>query len=361
MMHRIRAVAGLALVAIWTSVALGQAPAPAVSSTEPAKAAPTEQTAVTVNGYRITKSEVEDKCDAVLKEQARGQAIPPGQRIQLLERLTPQILEALIDNRLLDEDAAKAKTTASDAELTTEMERLLRLHLVRTGATREEFEKQLQDQIGQSVKELVATRVANPDFKQSFLHQRHLKKKFAKELVVTEEAVKGRYEERLEREYSKPEMVQASHILIGTDAGVTDEDRAAALKKAETVLGEVRKPGADFAALAAEHSTCPSKAKGGDLGFFPRQGAMVEPFAAAAFTLKTGEITDVVETRFGYHIIKATNKKAAVVVSLKEASETIRQQLEAEKLGELRQGFVADLRKAAEITYPEGKTPPAAP
>ena len=88
---------------------------------------------------------------------------------------------------------------------------------------------------------------------------------------------------------------------------------------------------------------------------------MLEPFAAAAFALKTGEISDIVETRFGYHIIKVTDKKAAVVVPLERASETIREHLRAEKIGGLKQRHVADLRKTAEITYPESRTPQPAP
>ncbi len=219
----------------------------------------------------------------------------------------------------------------------------------------------MQDQLGIPLKEFLATRATDPNFRQSVLYARLLEKKYPKELLVTKEAIKARYEESLDRDYRKPAMVQASHILIGTDEAIAQEEKIAARKKAETVLAEARKPGADFAALAVQHSSCPSRTKGGDLGFFPREGAMVEPFAAAAFALKTGEITDIVETRFGYHIIKVTEKKAAVVVPLERASETIREQLKAEKIGNLKQRHVAELRKTAEITYPESKTPQRAP
>ena len=361
MMHRSRAVAGFALVALWTTVALGQSSPPASQSTEQEKAAPVERVAVTVNGHQITKSEADRRCDAVVKEQAQGRAVPPEQLAQLRARLGPQMLETLIDNRLLDEDVTKTQIKVTDTDLVGEMEKLLRAHLVRTGATRAEFEERLQDQLGIPLKEFLATRATDPNFRQAVLHARLLEKKHPKELIVTKEAIKARYEENLDRDYSKPAMVRASHILIGTDGAIAQEEKIAARKKAETALAEAKKPGADFVALAVQHSSCPSRTKGGDLGFFPREGAMVEPFAAAAFALKAGEISDLVETRFGYHIIKVTDKKAAVVVPLEQASETIREQLKAEKIGDLKQRHVAELRKTAEITYPESKTPQPAP
>lgn len=112
------------------------------------------------------------------------------------------------------------------------------------------------------------------------------------------------------------EQVRVSHILIRAadfepDVAETpnaqNEAKAAAVAKAEELLEQIRN-GADFEALAREHSSCPSAAKGGDLGFFPR-GRMVSNFEKVAFDLKVGEISDVVETIYGYHIIKVTDRK----------------------------------------------------
>ncbi|MFQ5820442.1 MAG: peptidylprolyl isomerase [Candidatus Heimdallarchaeota archaeon] len=87
--------------------------------------------------------------------------------------------------------------------------------------------------------------------------------------------------------------IRASHILVKTR------------EKAEEILEEL-KMGADFAKLAREHSECPSKKRGGDLGRFTR-GKMVKSFERAAFALKTGQFSDVVQTQFGYHIIRRTD------------------------------------------------------
>ncbi len=105
-----------------------------------------------------------------------------------------------------------------------------------------------------------------------------------------------------------PEKVQASHILISYKGASRDpkvtRTKEEAKKLTEKLLKEV-KSGTEFSKIAKEHSNCPSGKKGGDLGMFGRK-QMVPPFEKAAFSLKPGEVSDIVETRFGYHIIKRT-------------------------------------------------------
>jgi peptidyl-prolyl cis-trans isomerase C len=112
-----------------------------------------------------------------------------------------------------------------------------------------------------------------------------------------------------------------------------------------------------FAELARENSTCSSAEQGGDLGFFQREGQMVEPFAAAAFELEPGEISDVVETQFGFHVIQVTERKPATVVSLEEAAPMLRTQLELRRVQEQLDPLMAELRSGAEIDYAEGLEP----
>lgn len=110
------------------------------------------------------------------------------------------------------------------------------------------------------------------------------------------------------------EQVRVSHIQIkvadldpnvAERPNVQNEAKAAALAKAEELLEQLRN-GAAFEALAREHSSCPSAAKGGDLGFFPR-GRMFSHVEKVAFDLKVGEVSDILETIYGYHIIKVTD------------------------------------------------------
>ena len=124
--------------------------------------------------------------------------------------------------------------------------------------------------------------------------------------------IKAYYEQNQAR-YSQDEQRQASHILLKADG-----DKAAARAKAEAVLAEVKAAGADFAALAKKYSQDPgSAAQGGDLGLFAR-GAMVKPFEDAAFKLKEGEISGLVESDFGLHIIKLISIKGSKIKSFEE-------------------------------------------
>ena len=179
---------------------------------------------------------------------------------------------------------------------------------------------------------------------------------FRDRVELEEGSVAAYYDENLDK-YTEEEQVRASHILIGT-MGEDALSPEAAKAKAEDVIRQL-KAGADFAALAKDVSTDKGSAvSGGDLGFFPQRGRMVEPFADAAFALKVDEISEPVETQFGYHIIKVTDRKERTVRTLEEVKEEIANQLKLEKASELvteyaqafaeKAGAMKDLRAAAE-------------
>lgn len=150
------------------------------------------------------------------------------------------------------------------------------------------------------------------------------------------------YEENI-KNFEGTEERRASHILIQAAADAKAEQRAAARKKAEDLLVQIKATPAKFAALAKANSEDPGSAeKGGDLGFFAR-GAMVKPFEDAAFSLKTNEVSGVVESDFGYHIIMLTDSRGAKTKKFEEvkteALEGARQQLASIKFAEMATGF----------------------
>jgi peptidyl-prolyl cis-trans isomerase D len=142
---------------------------------------------------------------------------------------------------------------------------------------------------------------------------------------ISAQDIQRSYEDN-QQQYSTPEQVRASHILLKTEG----KDDAAVKKQAEELLAKV-KAGADFSQLATKFSEDDaSKTKGGDLDFFG-QGQMVPEFDKVAFSLKPGEISDLVKTQYGYHIIKVTDKKTAATKSLDEVRAQIEDQLKWER------------------------------
>ena len=177
--------------------------------------------------------------------------------------------------------------------------------------------------------------------------QKWIEEKVVPNIKISDEDAEKFYRENQER-FKKPETVRASHILIKIDEldpekakGMTDEQKKTAsdelkqnaLKKAQEILAEL-KQGGDFAKLAAENSACPSKEKGGDLGTFER-GKMAEEFEKSAFSLSPGELSDVVETEFGYHIIKTTEKKESEFMPFQEVKSFLVEGLKNQKTSEI--------------------------
>ncbi len=159
---------------------------------------------------------------------------------------------------------------------------------------------------------------------------------------VSQEDARKYYDEH-QNDFGTPEERDAAHILITVNAAAPQSEQDAAKIKAEQLLQQVRKNPARFAELAKQNSQDPgSAAKGGDLGFFGR-GMMVRPFEDAAFALKAGEISGLVKSDFGYHIIELVAVKPPKVLPFDEARENIvnklRQQKAADKFAELAEKF----------------------
>ncbi len=154
---------------------------------------------------------------------------------------------------------------------------------------------------------------------------------FSKGIKISDEEAKSYYDKN-NNEFMTSEMVKARHILIRPD--VTDKDtaaaREAARKKAEGILAKVQ-AGGDFAKLAKENSDDPGSYKqGGDLGWFQR-GVMIKPFEQAVFSMKKGEVSGLVETEFGFHIIKLEDRKDAELKPFKDVEAGIKKKLALDK------------------------------
>ena len=181
------------------------------------------------------------------------------------------------------------------------------------------------------------------------LSKEFMKREVLAKISITDEDMRSYYKAN-SKSYTTPETIRARHILVTVPAKAEDNVKQEARKRAETVLERIRS-GEDFAKLATELSDdTGSKEKGGDVGFFQR-GKMVKPFEDAAFSMKKGEVSGLVETKFGFHIIRVEDRNDARLKPFDEVKEEIRATLtklfEQEKTTE----YVDEAMKKAGVKY----------
>jgi peptidyl-prolyl cis-trans isomerase C len=160
--------------------------------------------------------------------------------------------------------------------------------------------------------------------------------KVLSQVQVTEEEAQKFYKDNMSR-FLQQEGVSARHILV------------ADLDEAQNIVKEI-KGGMDFAEAAAQYSSCPSKDRGGELGFFTK-GRMVPEFEEAAFGMAVGEVSEPVKTQFGYHIIQVQDKKPANLKSFDEAKNEIVEQLGNHKRNQVYGALVESLKKQYSVEY----------
>ena len=322
------------------------------SSTTPADSGP--DIAVTVNGVEILESEIEKNIKPQLEMIAKQSAqLPPKFAEQYAKQLREQFIEQTIRRILLDEKVKQANIVITDEQVMSTVEEIAAGQ--REPLSLEEFKKKLEE-YGQSFDNV------KEDLRNGLARNQFMEAKWAGKINVTEEDAQKYYQENT-KQFETPEQVSTSHILIKpefTDPNVDpnadpNEAKAVARTKTEDLLKQL-KDGADFAELAKIHSTCPSAPQGGDLGFLTR-GQTTPAFENAAFELEIGQISEIVETEYGYHIIKVAEHKDASTASFEQAKDDIIKQLTQTKQSELAQEYIESLRAGANIVYPAGKEP----
>jgi peptidyl-prolyl cis-trans isomerase C len=278
-----------------------------------------------VNGEVVERWELENAVHA-LEGRAGGQ-IPADKRDEVLRGL----LDQLVSFHVLVQESRARKFDVSDGELES------RLTELKQGFPSEQaFQQELASQ-GLTLEQLRFQ--ARSSMQVSKLVDAEIKPKIS----VQDAEVDAYYKENLER-FKQGETVHASHIMIGLPPNADAATKQQARAKAQQVLKEVR-GGGDFAKLAAEKSNDPgSAAKGGDLGFFPK-GQMEPVFEAAAFAVKPGGVSGIVETSFGFHIIKVHERRPARTAPFAEVSGQIKEFL-AGKQRDAKLAEFADQAKA---------------
>lgn len=303
--------------------------------TAPAAQSAQDTPVVTVNGEKIMQSAVNEELTKridVMSQRMGGQQMPEAQKQQMRKR----VVDMMVDQVLLEQKLKEKGLSVSDEKVIDEIKKIAG----QEGQTLEDVEKEIQ-QWGMTLNDL-KTQIRLKLMMDALIEAE------AKDATVSAEDVRKFYDENPQH-FDQPEQVQASHILVKVDPEATPEAKAEAKKKIEDILKQV-KDGGDFAALAKEHSDCPSAAQGGDLGAFGR-GQMVKEFEEAAFGMKPGEVSGIVETQFGYHIIKVTDKTEAGKVPFDEVKDQIEGYLTQQKRSEFWQTYSQKMRDDAKIEY----------
>ena len=296
-----------------------------------AKTEKKEEVAALVNGEPIVAAAVQGEIKGILaraKEQGRK---PTDAEMASLRE---SVLEKMIKLELLSQESKKAGVSVNAADIDNELkgykkgfadDKAFAKALGEAGIT----EAELRKQVGKNL-----------------TIQKFIDTKFKGKAQVTEQEAKDFYTSNQDK-FAQPEMAHARHILITAKETEpkADKDR----KRAKLVeIKKKLKDGGDFADLAKQFSDCPSKERGGDLGFFPR-GQMVKPFEQAVFKMMPGDVSDIVETEFGYHLIKLEEKKPAKTVSFDEAKAKITAYLTQEKVTANIEAFIAEAKSKATI------------
>ena len=294
-----------------------------------------DRTVATVDGEVILMSEYEKRAKPVIEEYEKF-LTGPDKEIRIRE-LKEKILDQMIDEKILIHEAKRMKFRVSRKEIQDGIEEIKKRfgteeeyneELARQGLSEGKFKEQVKEQ-------LMVIKLIEQEVK-------------AKVVRPTDSEIEDFYIQN-ESEMVEPEQVRVRHILIRLNENT---DRKKALKKIRELLKEAKKGKTSFAELAKKYSEDPSAARGGDMGFFIR-GQMVRKFEEAAFALKVGEISDVVETEYGYHIIQSIEKKAAEKKSLEEIRDYLRNFIFQKRMEERYEKWLRRLRDKASITRGE--------
>jgi peptidyl-prolyl cis-trans isomerase C len=284
-----------------------------------------------VNGEEIKKVELIKGA-----QQAQAQLAQMGQRPSSQgKQFFREVLDTMIAQILLEQEAKKQGVTASEEEAKQQVEGL------RRSMPGEAFQQALQSE-GMTEAELVAS------VREQLAARKYLQSQVADVPQVSPEEARAWYQSHPEQ-VQQPEGVRARHILVAAEANAPEAEKQKARQEAEDLLARARK-GEDFAALAAEHSDDPgSKVRGGELPWFSR-GQMVPPFEQAAFALKEpNELSPVVESPFGYHVIQLLERKEPQPIPFEQVRERIAAGLRQEKQQEKVSRHVSSLREKAKV------------
>ncbi|MBN2656643.1 MAG: peptidylprolyl isomerase [Spirochaetales bacterium] len=291
--------------------------------------------AAVVNGVKITEEKVaEEVSKSAAQYEAQGMALQPAQ----LEQVRSSVIDNLVTREVLIQESAGIEIT--DVEIDEKISSFQSQF-----DTIDAFNDALGEQgfNPESFREIIS---------QDMKIQKLIEERVPEETSVSDEEILSFYNEN-PAYFTEPERIHASHILVSLEAGDDDEKKKLAKAKIERIQTELEN-GADFAETAMRESEGPSGPTGGDLGEFTR-GQMVSAFETVAFALPEGKISGIVETQFGYHLIKVHERYPESKVPLEDVKDSIDSFLIQDKNQTNLTDFLEGLKNSAKIRIPGEK------
>ncbi len=276
-----------------------------------------DEVLATVNGTPITLSEYRNSLEKLKSQLPKGDSLDP----EGIKTLKMSLLNQLIEKKLLITEAGKLGITVSEAEMNEQINRIV-------------GEYPDSDTFNSRMKE---ENIDIPSWKKEIEYQilldKLVKAVAGSNITVTPEEVKKYYDDHLDL-YNSPTRVRALQIMLETR------------EQAQTILDEI-KGGGDFSELAKTYSISPDSEKGGDLGFFSE--AEMPPSFSVVFTMKPGDLSEVVESEYGFHLFKIVDRREAKMLSLEEARPEIEEKLKRLKSEEKYGEWFEQIRKNTKI------------
>jgi peptidyl-prolyl cis-trans isomerase C len=292
---------------------------------------PDSEVAARVNDQPITRKEFDETAERNLNRyRNQGHQLQPN----IEARIRESVLRRMIEDKIIELKSKEQQIAVTDEELNTKFnEQKTRF---RTEEAFKDYLTRSQNTEAQMKEEL----------RRNMLRDR-LVEKLSGEVTVTDDEIKKFYDDNINR-FKDREQVKVSRIVVRLAPNATEAERKKAKAKAQGLAKDAKKPNADFAKLARDNSNGPEAATGGDLGMLFK-GRMPPEFDAVAFAMKPGEVSDPVETKLGYEIIRVEERKDERTRPIEEVTDTIRTSLLARKRNDKRREILRDLKANAKV------------
>jgi peptidyl-prolyl cis-trans isomerase C len=293
---------------------------------------PNDKVVAVINAIPLTEGDVQLEIKRI-QFQAKTMRQPIDD--SMMEAMREKVIQSIINRELLYQESKARGISVDTIEIDVRLDQIkqqlntgqeLEIQLAQMGISMDAFREQVRQ--ATAIQKLLETDI------------------YARTEVSDKEA--RIFFENNPQFFKKPEEVKASHILIQVKADDDEEKKLAAKQKIETIQEKLT-AGEDFAELAKTFSEGPSGANGGDLGYFDRK-KMVKPFSDAAFALEPGQISDIVQTRFGYHLIRVIDKKPKSSYAFDNIKPQLVQMLHRRKIQTETKQYLDELQKKAAIT-----------